>query len=157
MVHLYFNIDSELSTLDKYPDIIENMRNALAEVMGEYNPILKINMNVPHHPSYDEETKRVMTKLSNYFTAVQAVQGNGYNKVEESKERENLINHCFYHQFLGEHGTKPHIEIGGLNGNMSIAIRSMTHITDEQHKAIDNKMCGILQPYVKVDENGKYI
>ena len=151
MVHLYFNMDCD--ALGKYPDIIDDMRNCLEEIMGERHPILKINMYLTFKEAYPESEKEAVRRLREYFIFNQITQQNGWQEIKQSKEDKDMTLYEFHAQCMPrEWFGKPHIEVGGINGNLSIAIRSMTDLSDDQHKAIDNKMSEIVRPYVKKEE-----
>ena len=68
MVHLYFNMDCD--ALGKYPDIIDDMRNCLEEIMGERHPILKINMYLPFKEAYPEAEKEAVRRLREYLYSI---------------------------------------------------------------------------------------
>ena len=150
MVHIYYNLDC--SHLEAYPEIIEEMRNCLETILGSKCPILKIDMFIPTSDAYPEKEKIATKKTIEYFLRQQHDQKNGY--VERSMENDGKHTVVKW-QFNSQHARchrDPHIQVGGINGNMSISIRSLTDLSKECMKEIDNRMSDIVRPYVEKKE-----
>ena len=151
MVNYYYKMNILPENLSQYPSIIEQMNNCLTEFTGEEN-IIKIDMDIPYPENLPQNHKDAQNIVVSYFMTKQMETGNGFINVKnEVKDGVKLEWYSFNAQFCGNF-SRPHIQVGGINGNDTISIRSMSDMTHEQREALTDKMDLIVKDYVFISQ-----
>lgn len=149
MVNYYYEIDLSpencVKNMKKIPDILEQMNNCLTEFTGTHNPCIKIDMELPYPDNLPDDYKEAQNILLSYFFVKHMEMGSGL--IQEVIE--NDMKWCKCLSQCRDEFFKPHLQIGGINGNNTISIRKMTNMTQNQREELTDKMDDIIREIVK--------
>ena len=146
MVNYSYQMD--YSSISKYPEIITQILDCMKDHFNYEVCPLKIDMKIPiparYGDLYPKQDSESFLSLIKYFITM-LVEG---RTVFGGHYEEKNSQMCFMAHYCTA-GKKPHIQIGGINGNLSISIRSMTGMKEEEQRALIDKISFIVEPYLE--------